>query len=201
MKQYTFNDLVAIMVGLTEALNANTAALLGQKPSATSTAETPKPAEVAPADTSGITAEEIQGLVIAVKNRHGASAARSILSSVCGTTSIKKVQPQHYAELVPKLQAKLDEPIEADASADDTDEPEASDTPAVDEGALRSQLDAAITAYIKDDAGETIKAHFEAVKGIISEVGGVVKKADIPADKLQAVIDAVNAANAEDDDL
>ena len=223
-KNYSFNDLVALMIALTAALDANTNAILGKKSenpqSKSETAETAEAAETTEAaetkqtESSGVTIDDVEAAALRVKAKQGVEEVRKIVKSLTGTTSIKKIEESDYAAVIEALGAKESEPV---SSGDDETETQSSEnaeekTSTVDYAEKRNEMDKLIADLASSEAGFGRAENFEKAKHLIKTVGGASKKAEIPDENIEAMIAALTEAlaqvaeaeaakNAEDDDL
>ena len=202
MKEITFTQLAAIMVALTEALDRNTNALLGQQtqlPKQDAPTHAPEavkesvderedtPASEVSAEDNGdeITLDMVQAALLDVKAKHGADVAKAILKDVAGVATVKRTPEDKYQAVIDACAAKMEE----DVVEEKEEEPV---TP-------KHSLDD-VKAAAKE-LGALGRAYLEKAKEIIAEVGGAAKTADVPAenyDKLyEALVSAKEAAEAE----
>nr|DAI43081.1 MAG TPA: hypothetical protein [Caudoviricetes sp.] len=166
----TFEMMYAAIVANTEAVKANTEALLqakAEQPAAEqpttkrgrkAKAETEQPA----AEQDGVTLTDCETALLEVKAKHGCEAAKAIVERVCGVATIKKADSSTYADVVAACEAKMKEEVaEQDEEAEQA-------TPEVD-----------ITlADLKAKAGELAKllGSSEKSKELIAKYGA--KKTD-----------------------
>ena len=125
----TFEMMYAAIVANTEAVKANTEALLqakAEQPTAEqpttkrgrkAKAETEQPAEQ-PAETEqpaaeqdGVTLTDCETALLEVKAKHGSEAAKAIVERVCGVATIKKADSSTYADVVAACEAKMKEEV------------------------------------------------------------------------------------------
>lgn len=226
-KNYSFNDLAALMIALTAALDANTNAILGKKSEnpqskaettetteASETAEVAEDAETKQAESSDITIDDVEAAALRVKAKHGVEEVRKIVKSLTGSTSIKKIEESDYAAVIEALGAKESEPVSSDDDKTETQSSENAEekTETVDYAEKRNEMDKLIAELASSDAGFGRTENFEKARHLIKTVGGAPKKAEIPDENLEAMIaaftealaqvaEAEAAKNAEDDDL
>lgn len=208
MQNYSFNDLAALMIALTAALEANTNAILGkksenpqskaetvekaEKPEAVETTEA---AETKQAESSGVTIDDVEAAALRVKAKHGVEEVRKIVKSLTGTTSIKKIEESDYAAVIEALGAKESEPVSSGDDETETQSSEKAET--VDYAEKRNEMDKLIAELASSDAGFGRAENFEKAKHLIKTVGGAPKKAEIPDENLEAMITALNEALAQ----
>ena len=174
----TFEMMYAAIVANTEAVKANTEALLqakaeqpaaeqpttkrGRKAKAETEQPTEQPAEQPAAEQDGVTLTDCETALLEVKAKHGSEAAKAIAERVCGVATIKKADSSTYADVVAACEAKMKEEVaEQDEEAEQA-------TPEVD-----------ITlADLKAKAGELAKllGSSEKSKELIAKYGA--KKTD-----------------------
>ena len=176
----TFEMMYAAIVANTEAVKANTEALLhakAEQPAAEqpttkrgrkAKAETEQPAEEVaeqPAEQDGVTLTDCETALLEVKAKHGSEAAKAIVESVCGVSTIKKADSSTYADVVAACEAKLKEEV---VKQDETAEQEEIATPENDIS----------LADLKAKAGELAKllGSSEKSKELIAKYGA--KKTD-----------------------
>ena len=197
MNEITLTQLYTAMVALTEALDRNTNAHLSQQgqptkqeaPEPEAVKEAAKEAKEAPAETAAddndITLDVVQAALLDVKAKHGADAAKAILKEVAGVATVKRTPEDKYQAVIDACAAKMEE----DVVEEKEEEPVAP----------KHSLDD-VKAAAKD-LGALGRTWLEKAKGIIAEVGGAAKTADVPAenyDKLyEALVSAKEAAEAE----
>lgn len=206
MKEITFTQLAAIMVALTEALDRNTNALLGQqtqlpkqdapthapeavKESVDEREDTPAPASEVSAEDNGdeITLDMVQAALLDVKAKHGVDVVKAILKDVAGVATVKRTPEDKYQAVIDACAAKMEE----DVVEEKADEPV---TP-------KHSLDDVKT--VAKELGALGRTYLEKAKEIIADVGGAAKTADVPVenyDKLyEALVAAKEAAESEAD--
>lgn len=189
MKEVTFTQLAAIMVALTEALDRNTNALLGQQTQSSNqgvVAELTKEREEV-ADTSAnatednddkITLDMVQAALLDVKAKHGADVTKTILKDVAGVATVKRTPEDKYQAVIDACAAKM----EGDAVEEKEEEPV---TP-------KHSLDD-VKAAAKE-LGSLGREYLEKAKEIIAEVGGATKTADVSAENYDKLYEALVAA-------
>lgn len=205
MKEITFTQLAAIMVALTEALDRNTNALLGQQghspkqdaptpapeaveESADEREDAPTPAPEASVEDDGdkITLDTVQAALLDVKAKHGADAAKAILKEVAGVATVKRTPEDKYQDVIDACAAKMEEDVVE----------EKADEPVVPKHSLDDVKAAA------KELGALGRTYLEKAKEIIAEVGGAAKTADVPAENYDKLYDAlVTAKEAAESDL
>ena len=134
----TFEMMYAAIVANTEAVKANTEALLqakAEQPAAEqpttkrgrkAKAETEQPAEQPAAEQpaaeqDGVTLTDCETALLEVKAKHGSEAAKAIVERVCGVATIKKADSGTYADVVAACEAKMKEEVaEQDEEAEQT---------------------------------------------------------------------------------
>ena len=217
-KNYSFNDLAALMIALTAALDANTNAILGKKSEnpqskaettetteaaetteASETTEAAEDAETKQAESSDITIDDVEAVALRVKAKHGVEEVRKIVKSLTGTTSIKKIEESDYAAVIEALGAKESEPVSSGDDNAETQSGEADEekTATVDYAEKRNEMDKLIADLASSEAGFGRAENFEKAKHLIKTVGGAPKKAEIPDENLEAMIAALNEALAQ----
>lgn len=117
-----------ILETLIEALNANTAAILGNAGAAT-TAATKSEATSTTAATKGTkgtkttkpevaspkhTVEEVQAAAVAVKDKFGSPAATELIKEHGKAEKLKDIKPENYDAFVEACEAKVAEEAEAE---------------------------------------------------------------------------------------
>ena len=180
----TFEMMYAAIVANTEAVKANTEALLQAKaeqpPAAEqpttkrgrkAKAETEQPAEEVaeqPAEQDSVTLIDCETALLEVKAKHGSEAAKAIVESVCGVSTIKKADSSTYADVVAACEAKLKEEV---VKQDETAEQEEAAAVATPENDIS-------LADLKAKAGELAKllGSSEKSKELIAKYGA--KKTD-----------------------
>ena len=189
MKEVTFTQLAAIMVALTEALDRNTNALLGQQTQSSKqgmVAELTKEREEV-ADTSAdatggnddkITLDMVQAALLDVKAKHGADVTKTILKDVAGVATVKRTPEDKYQAVIDACAAKMEE----DVVEEKEEEPV---TP-------KHSLDD-VKAAAKE-LGSLGREYLEKAKEIIAEVGGAAKTADVSAENYDKLYEALVAA-------
>ncbi len=107
------------MVALTEALDRNTAAILGGKPPAAAGKPAPgKPAPSKPA-TPTITADEIKLAVNTVARDYGVLEARKIIADVGKAKALADIPEARWPAVLAACQAKMTPPDESALAAED----------------------------------------------------------------------------------
>ena len=227
MQNYSFNDLAALMIALTAALDANTNAILGKKSEnpqskaetaetteavettetteavetteTTEAVETTEAAETKQTESSGVTIDDVEAAALRVKAKHGVEEVRKIVKSLTGTTSIKKIEESDYAAVLEALGAKESEPVSGDDDKTETQSSEKTEeeTATVDYAEKRNEMDKLIAELASSDAGFGRAENFEKAKHLIKAVGGAPKKAEIPDENLEAMITALTEALAQ----
>lgn len=155
-KSVTFEMMYSAMLMLTEALNANTAAILknGNAPQQPETEEAApaepeaekakrgrKPKveaepEAAPTEdkaekadepeTDAVTQKDVEAALLEVKGKHGSEAAKKIVIEHGGAETLKKVEPANYQAIIDACEAKMNEAVKSE-EADKADESEDAD--------------------------------------------------------------------------
>lgn len=189
MKEVTFTQLAAIMVALTEALDRNTNALLGQQTQSSTqgvVAELTKEREEV-ADTSAdatednddkITLDMVQAALLDVKAKHGADATKTILKDVAGVATVKRTPEDKYQAVIDACAAKMEEDV-----VEEKEEEPVTPKPSLDD----------VKAAAKE-LGSMGREYLEKAKEIIAEVGGAAKTADVSAENYDKLYEALVAA-------
>ncbi len=189
MKEITFTQLAAIMVALTEALDRNTNALLGQQtqsPKQEAVAESAEEREeVANASADATednddktTLDMVQAALLDVKAKHGADAAKAILKEVAGVATVKRTPEDKYQDVIDACAAKMEEDVVE----------EKAEEPVTPKHSLEDVKTAA------KELGALGREYLEKAKEIIAEVGGAAKTADVPAENYDKLYEALVAA-------
>lgn len=202
-KEITLTELYVAILSMTEALNANTAAILGKPAPTEKQAEKSKPKgkakpetdEQDEADDNAPTQQDVEAALIEVKNKFDDKTAKAILKEIAGTSVISKIDPEHYEEILLACEVKLQG---ADAEkADDENE-------ADDEFANATRAD--IVALSKQ-IGELDEDRVADVRKIIKKVSGADKTADADpkfypeiARKVTALLNEIKAEQGDDND-
>ena len=194
MNEITLTQLYTAMVSLTEALDRNTNAMLSQqgqptkqeKPAQEAVKEAVKeaaeetkeaPAETA-ADDNNITLGVVQAALLDVKAKHGADAAKVILKEVAGVATVKRTPEDKYQAVIDACAAKMEEDV-----VEEKEEEPATPKHSLDD----------VKAAAKE-LGALGRTWLEKAKGIIAEVGGAAKTADVPAENYDKLYEALKSA-------
>lgn len=192
MNEITLTQLYTAMVSLTEALDRNTNAVLSQQGQPTKQqAPAPEPeavkepveeAKEAPAETAAddndITLDVVQAALLDVKAKHGAGAAKAILKEVAGVVTVKRTPEDKYQAVIDACAAKMEEDV-----VEEKEEEPATPKHSLDD----------VKAAAKE-LGALGRTWLEKAKGIIAEVGGAAKTADVPAENYDKLYEALKAA-------
>lgn len=191
MNEITLTQLYTAMVSLTEALDRNTNAVLSQQDQPTKQqAPAPEavkepveerkesPAPETATDDNDITLDVVQAALLDVKAKHGADAAKAILKEVAGVATVKRTPEDKYQAVIDACAAKMEE----DVVEEKEEEPV---TP-------KHSLDD-VKAAAKE-LGALGRTWLEKAKGIIAEVGGAAKTADVPAENYDKLYEALKSA-------
>lgn len=194
MNEITLTQLYTAMVSLTEALDRNTNAMLSQqgqptkqeKPAQEAVKEAVKeaaeetkeaPAETA-ADDNNIALGVVQAALLDVKAKHGADAAKVILKEVAGVATVKRTPEDKYQAVIDACAAKMEEDV-----VEEKEEEPATPKHSLDD----------VKAAAKE-LGALGRTWLEKAKGIIAEVGGAAKTADVPAENYDKLYEALKSA-------
>lgn len=96
-----------VMTDLTKALNANTAAILGNKGAAG--AANKAPAGTAAAKKPKHTKEEVLKIAVEVKNKISKERIDEIRNAVCNVASVKDITDEHFDEFYDACETALKE--------------------------------------------------------------------------------------------
>lgn len=197
----TFEQMYAAIIALTEALKENTASRNKAISKAEAMEQVVKTAEKvvdaikAEAETkqseNAISTELVEAALLEVKNKFGADAAKQIIKDVAGVARVKGIPEDKYQEVIDACEAKMAE-IEQDDTEADTD---ADDTVTETEITLDDVKAAA------KEFGRQSQAHLAKAKEIIKEVGKADKIADVEPKYYADLIEALQNATVEDDEL
>lgn len=190
MNEITLTQLYTAMVSLTEALDRNTNAMLSQqgqptkqeKPAQEAVKEAAEETKEAPAETAAddndITLDVVQAALLDVKAKHGADAAKAILKEVAGVATVKRTPEDKYQAVIDACAAKMEEDV-----VEEKEEEPATPKHSLDD----------VKAAAKE-LGALGRTWLEKAKGIIAEVGGAAKTADVPAENYDKLYEALKAA-------
>lgn len=192
MNEITLTQLYTAMVSLTEALDRNTNAVLSQQGQPTKQqAPAPEPeamkepveerkedpAETA-ADDNDITLDVVQAALLDVKAKHGVDAAKAILKEVAGVATVKRTPEDKYQAVIDACAAKMEEDVVEEK----------------EEGPVTPKHSLDDVKAAAKELGALGRTWLEKAKGIIAEVGGAAKTADVPAENYDKLYEALKAA-------
>lgn len=197
--EITLTQLHIAILELTEALNANTAAILGKPSDEVKNSEKPakKSVEREVGDDNEPTQKDVEAALIEVKNKFDDKTAKAILKEIAGTVTVSKIKPEHYEEILLACEMKLQG---AEAENDDDGDDENDD----DEFADATRAD--IVAVSKE-IGELDEERIAEVRKIVKKVSGADKTADADPKyypeimrRATALLNEIKAEKAKGDD-
>lgn len=202
-KEITLTELYVAILAMTDAVNANTAAILGKQSESTEKQAEKSKGKAKPepdeaddeVDDNAPTQQDVEAALIEVKNKFDDKTAKAILKEIAGTSVISKIKPEHYEEILLACEVKLQGSEADDENADDDEADEFANATRTDIVALSRQI------------GELDEARVADVRKIVKKVSGADKTTDADpkfypeiARKVTALLNEIKAEQGDEDD-